>query len=127
MRCVMFAREVRFARFKPRDGMEVIVRGRVDVYAPRGEYQMIVDVLEPRGVGALQVAFEQLKKKLSEEGLFETARKRKLPLYPKRIGIVTSPTGAVIRGLVNVLTRRFPGLHIRLYPAQVQGEGALEQ
>jgi exodeoxyribonuclease VII large subunit len=107
--------------------MEVLLRGRIDVYAPRGDYQMIVDALEPRGIGALQVAFEQLKKKLSEEGLFESARKRKLPPYPQRIGIVTSPTGAVIRDLLQILTRRFPGLHIRLYPAQVQGEGSVEQ
>lgn len=127
MRCVMFSREVRLARFKPRDGMEVVLRGRIDVYAPRGDYQLIVETLEPRGLGALQAAFEQLKKKLADEGLFASERKRALPPYPRRIGIVTSPSGAVIRDLVHVLTRRFPGLHIRLFPAQVQGEGSVEQ
>lgn len=127
VRCALFARTARFIRFKPRDGVEVLLRGRIDIYAPRGEYQLLVDAIEPRGVGALQVAFEQLKQKLAQEGLFDAARKRALPPYPKRIGIVTSPSGAVIRDMVNILTRRFPGLHIRLYPALVQGEGSVEQ
>lgn len=125
--CALFARTARFLRFKPRDGLQVVVRGRVDVYAPRGSYQLLVDSLEPRGFGALQIAFEQLKEKLAAEGLFEAGRKRALPPYPKRIGLVTSPSGAVIRDMLNILTRRFPGLHIRLYPAQVQGEGSAEQ
>lgn len=125
--CALFARTARFLRFKPRDGLQVVVRGRVDVYAPRGSYQLLVDSLEPRGFGALQIAFEQLKQKLAAEGLFEAGRKRALPPYPKRIGLVTSPSGAVIRDMLNILTRRFPGLHIRLYPAQVQGEGSAEQ
>src|SRR5262249_30603021 len=100
---------------------------RVDVYAPRGEYQLLVDAIEPRGYGALQVAFEKLKQKLAAEGLFDAARKRPLPPYPRRIGIVTSPSGAVIRDMLNILTRRFPGLHIRIYPALVQGEGSVLQ
>lgn len=127
IRCALFARTARFIRFKPRDGVEVLLRGRIDIYAPRGEYQLLVDAIEPRGIGALQVAFEQLKQKLAQEGLFEAARKRPLPPFPKRIGIITSPAGAVIRDMLNILTRRFPGLHVRLYPALVQGEGALEQ
>jgi exodeoxyribonuclease VII large subunit len=125
--CALFARTARFLRFKPRDGLQVVVRGRVDVYAPRGSYQLLVDSLEPQGFGALQLAFEQLKQKLAAEGLFDAGRKRALPPYPRRIGLVTSPSGAVIRDMLSILTRRFPGLHIRLYPAQVQGEGSAEQ
>lgn len=127
IRCALFARTARIVRFKPRDGVEVLLRGRVDVYAPRGEYQFLVDAIEPRGYGQLQLAFEQLKQRLAQEGLFAAERKRPLPAYARRIGIVTSPTGAVIRDMVNILTRRFPGLHIRLYPAQVQGPMAVEQ
>ncbi|MCS7023343.1 MAG: exodeoxyribonuclease VII large subunit [Bryobacteraceae bacterium] len=127
IRCVCFVRTARFLRFKPRDGLEVIVRGRIDIYAQRGEYQFLVDAIEPRGYGALQLAFEELKRKLAAEGLFDTARKRPIPSYPRRIGIVTSPAGAVFQDMVNVLTRRFPGIHIRLYPTLVQGEGAAAQ
>lgn len=127
IRCACFARTARYLRFKPRDGVQVLVRGRIDVYAQRGEYQLLVDAIEPRGFGALQLAFEELKKKLAAEGLFEAARKRPIPAYPRRIGIVTSPTGAVIQDMVNVLTRRFPGIHLRLYPALVQGEGSAAQ
>lgn len=127
IRCALFARTARFIKFRPQDGVEALVRGRVDVYAPRGEYQLLVDAIEPRGYGALQVAFEQLKQKLASEGLFDAARKRALPPYPRRIGIVTSIAGAVLRDMLNILTRRFPGLHIRIYPALVQGEGSVEQ
>lgn len=127
IRCACFARAARFLRFKPRDGVEVVVRGRLDVYAARGDYQLLVESIEPRGYGALQIAFEELKKKLASEGLFDAARKRPLPAYPRRIGLVTSPTGAVIQDMLNILTRRFPGLHIRLFPALVQGEGSVEQ
>ena len=102
-------------------------RGRVDVYEQRGQYQFLVEAIEPQGHGALQLAFEQLKKKLTLEGLFEASRKRALPKYPKRIGIVTSPTGAVISDFLEIISRRFPGLHIRLSPAQVQGEGAVAE
>src|SRR5712692_9420013 len=107
--------------------MSVMARGSLDVYEPRGEYQLMVEALEPQGYGALQFAFEQLKKKLASEGLFDPARKRPLPALPERIGIVTSPSGAVIRDILQILERRCPGRHIRLYPAQVQGEGAAAQ
>jgi len=126
VRCVCFKTNARLLRCKPQDGMAVVARGRIDVFEARGEYQLQVESLEPQGAGALQMAFEQLKKKLAAEGLFETSRKRALPRYPVRIGIVTSPTGAVIRDMVQVLGRRFPGLGIRLYPAQVQGPGSIE-
>lgn len=117
----------RFLKFKPKDGAELLVRGRIEVYEPRGEYQLIVDSIEPVGAGALQAAFEQLKAKLAGEGLFAEERKRPLPGLPRRIGIVTSPTGAVIRDILHVIERRFPGLHLRLYPALVQGPGSAEQ
>lgn len=127
LKCVLFKGSARFSRFKPSDGLAVIARGRLEVYEARGEYQLIVESLEPQGAGALQLAFEQMKKRLALEGLFDPARKRPLPRLPKRIGIVTSPTGAVILDMLHVLERRFPGLHLRLYPAQVQGEGSVEQ
>jgi exodeoxyribonuclease VII large subunit len=127
VRCVAFRSAHRFWKFKPRDGLAVLARGRIDVYEPRGEYQLQVETLEPRGLGALQLAFEQLKKTLAAEGLFAPERKRPLPRFPRRIGIVTSPRGAAIADLIHVLTRRFPGLHIRLFPALVQGEGSVEE
>jgi exodeoxyribonuclease VII large subunit len=127
LQCACFRNSMRFVRFKPKDGLEILARGRVDVYAERGQYQLIVETIEPRGLGALQLAFEQLKKKLAAEGLFETARKRPLPKFPRRIGIVTSPAGAAIQDMLQILARRFPGLHIRIYPALVQGEGSVEQ
>lgn len=127
VRCVAFRSSHRYWKIKPRDGLAVLARGRLDVYEARGEYQLLVEALEPQGFGALQLAFEQLKKKLAAEGLFAAERKRPLPRYPRRIGIVTSPRGAVIADLIHVLTRRFPGLHIRLFPALVQGEGSVEE
>ncbi len=127
LKCACFRGTARYLKFKPQDGVAVLARGRLDVYEARGEYQLLVEHLEPQGYGALQLAFEQLKTKLAAEGLFEAARKRALPKLPRRIGIVTSPTGAVIRDLLNILERRFPGLHIRLYPALVQGEGSIEE
>ena len=126
LRCVCFRASLRYLKFKPQDGIAVLARGRIDVYETRGEYQLQVELLEPQGHGALQFAFEQLKKKLSAEGLFDAARKRVIPRLPRRIGIVTSPSGAVIRDITQILSRRFPGLHIRLYPATVQGEGSIE-
>jgi exodeoxyribonuclease VII large subunit len=127
VRCVCYRMTARYLKFKPQDGIAVLVRGRVDLYDARGELQLIVEVIEPQGHGALQLAFEQLKKKLAAEGLFDPARKRPLPQMPERIGIVTSPSGAVIQDILNILERRFPGRHIRIYPAQVQGEGSVEQ
>jgi exodeoxyribonuclease VII large subunit len=126
VRCVMFRSAHRYLKFKPQDGLAVLARGHIDVYEARGEYQLQVEFLEPQGHGTLQVAFEQLKKKLAAEGLFEPSRKRPLPKYPRRIGLVTSPRGAAIQDMLNILARRFPGLQIRLYPAQVQGEGSIE-
>ena len=126
IRCVCFRTSLRYLKFKPRDGVAVLARGSVDVYEARGEYQLLVEALEPQGHGALQFAFEQLKKKLAAEGLFEAERKRAIPRLPRRIGIVTSPTGAVIGDMTQILSRRFPGLHIRLYPAMVQGDGSVE-
>jgi exodeoxyribonuclease VII large subunit len=127
IRCALFKGTARFMKFQPKDGIAVLARGRVDVFAPRGEYQLIVEQIEPQGHGALQLAFEQLKKKLDEEGLFARERKRPLPVYPKRIGIVTSPRGAVLSDMLHVMERRFPGLHIRVFPALVQGEGSVEE
>jgi len=111
-------------RFRPEDGMEVLVRGKVTVYEPRGNYQIFCEVMEPVGAGALQKAFEQLKAKLQKEGLFDEARKRPLPALPRHIAIVTSPTGAAIRDMLNVLGRRFKGARITLVPCKVQGDQA---
>ena len=127
VRCVAFRSSHRYWKCKPQDGLAILARGRIDVYEARGEYQLQVELIEPQGFGALQLAFEQLKKKLALEGLFEAERKRPLPRFPRRIGIVTSPRGAAIADLIHILTRRFPGLHIRLYPALVQGEGSVEE
>src|SRR5690606_8667140 len=124
LKCVCFRQNAMYLKVKPQDGLEIVARGRLSVYEARGEYQLYVEAIEPRGYGALQLAFEQLKKKLDAEGLFDPDRKRDLPRLPRRIGIVTSPKGAVIADMVRILERRCPGLHIRLYPAQVQGESA---
>ena len=126
LRCVCFRQSLRYLKFKPQDGMAVLARGRIDVYEARGEYQLLVEAIEPQGHGALQFAFEQLKKKLAAEGLFDPARKRPIPRLPQRIGIVTSPSGAVVRDIAQILSRRFPGLHLRIYPALVQGDGSVE-
>jgi len=127
VRCVAFRSSHRYWKVKPRDGLAVLARGRLDVFEARGEYQLIVEFVEAQGVGALQLAFERLKRKLAAEGLFDAERKRPLPRFPRRIGIVTSPRGAVIADMIHILSRRFPGLHIRLYPALVQGEGSVEE
>jgi exodeoxyribonuclease VII large subunit len=127
IRSVCYKMTARYLKFKPQDGVAVLARGRLDMYDARGELQLVVDSLEPQGHGALQFAFEQLKQKLAAEGLFDPARRRPLPAMPERIGIVTSPTGAVIRDILEILERRSPGRHLRLYPAQVQGEGAAAQ
>jgi exodeoxyribonuclease VII large subunit len=106
------------------EGMRVVCRGRISVYPPRGDYQIILDTVEPRGIGALQLAFEQLKKRLQEEGLFAEEHKKPIPLLPERIGVITSPTGAVIRDILQVTGRRFPAVPILIFPSRVQGGGA---
>jgi exodeoxyribonuclease VII large subunit len=106
------------------DGMQLLARGSISVYAPRGDYQIIIDYAEPRGAGALQVAFEQLKQRLAEEGLFDDAHKQPLPVLPKKIGVVTSATGAAIRDILNVLGRRFANVHVLIVPVRVQGTEA---
>ena len=116
--------DTRLIKFRPKDGMKVLARGAVRVYAPRGDYQLSAQVLEPLGKGSLQQAFEELKEKLEKEGLFDPARKRPLPMLPRRIGVVTSPTGAVLRDILRVLRSRYPDLEVLVYPALVQGEGA---
>ena len=126
IRCVLFRNNLRYLRFKPQDGAAVIARGSVEVRADRGEYQLLVSGMEPQGLGRLYEMFAELKEKLRGEGLFDEARKRPLPVFPRRIGIVTSPQGAVIRDMLTVLRRRWPGLHIRLYPTPVQGAGSAE-
>ena len=124
LKCVCFRQNALYLKVKPQDGLEIVARGRVSVYEARGEYQLYVEAIEPRGYGALQLAFEQLKKKLDAEGLFDEDRRREIPRLPRRVGIVTSPRGAAVADMVRILERRCPGLHIRLYPAQVQGEAA---
>ena len=124
IKAVMWQSTARKILFELKDGLKVVCRGKISVYEPRGDYQLYVDLVEPKGKGALQLAFEQLKAKLKAEGLFDEARKRKLPLRPKTIGVVTSPTGAAIRDVLRVLERRYAKLHVVIYPARVQGEGA---
>src|SRR5262249_22183476 len=125
--CAFFKYEQRGLRFRPQDGMEVEVRGELDLYAARGSFQLRVREMRPAGIGALLLAFEALKKKLQAEGLFDPARKRTLPAFPRAVGLVTSPTGAAIRDLLHVLRRRWPGIRIVLAPVLVQGEGAAGQ
>jgi len=127
LRCVYFKQQQRGIKFRPEDGLLMTVRGSISVYETRGEYQIYVDNLEPVGRGALQLAFEQLKKRLEAEGLFDRARKKPLPLLPTRIGIITSPSGAAVRDVVRILTRRFPNVHLTVYPVRVQGEGSAEE
>jgi exodeoxyribonuclease VII large subunit len=124
IRGVMFRSTLRYLRFKPEDGLHVLVRGRISLYDPKGEYQIVAEHMEPRGHGALQLAFEQLKKKLAAAGLFDASRKRPLPALPRRIGIVTSIDGAALRDMVRVLRRRYPNAHLVIAPTRVQGEGA---
>lgn len=124
LRCAMFRSSALRATVRPENGMKVTARGRISLYEPRGEYQLIVDSLQDAGEGLLQRRFEELKKKLEAEGLFDPARKRPLPRYPARIALVTSPSGAAVRDLVHVLGRRWPAAAVRLYPVMVQGEEA---
>jgi exodeoxyribonuclease VII large subunit len=121
---VMFRSTLRYLKFKVEDGLHVIARGKVSVYEPKGEYQFVCEHMEPRGLGPLQLAFEQLKKKLAEEGLFDPARKRPLPALPRRIGVVTSADGAALRDIIRVLRRRHPNAHVVIAPSRVQGQGS---
>lgn len=121
---VIFASDLKRVRFRVEAGLEVVVRGSLDLWAPQGRFQVKAFAIEPVGLGALQLAFEQLKKKLEAEGLFDPARKRPLPSLPRRIGVVTSPSGAAVRDILHVLARRFEGLAITIYPVRVQGEAA---
>ena len=125
LRCAMFRRENAGAGFTPRDGMKVLARGRISLYEPRGEYQFIAEQMEEAGIGALRRQFELLKTKLAAEGLFAPELKRSLPRFPRRIGVVTSPTGAAIRDILHILARRFPPAAVLIYPAPVQGAAAV--
>jgi len=127
IRAVCFRNQARYLKFRPQDGISVIARGHLSVYETRGEYQLYIEYLEPAGLGALQLAFEQLKQKLAAEGLFDPGRKKPLPLLPRTVGVVTSPTGAVIRDILRVLRRRFRNMNVMLCPVKVQGEGAAEE
>jgi len=124
LRAVMFRGSNRGLQFRPEDGLAVIVFGNVTIYEPRGEYQVYVEYMEPKGLGALQLAFEQLKTRLEAEGLFDPARKRPIPLLPKKIGLVTSPSGAAIRDILQIIHRRFANVQVLIFPVRVQGEGA---
>ncbi len=124
---VMFKGQNRNLKFQPEDGMRITGLGRISVYMPRGTYQIIFEYLEPAGIGALQSGFEQLKARLSAEGLFDPEHKKPLPLLPKKISIITSPTGAVIHDILNIIARRFPNIHIEILPVKVQGQGAEQE
>ena len=124
IRAVMFRSQARLLRFRPENGMQVVLRGRVTIYEDRGELQISAEYLEPKGAGALQIAFEQLKAKLEAEGLFEAGRKKPIPTLPRRIGIVTSPQAAALRDILNILQRRHHTASVLIFPAQVQGEAA---
>lgn len=127
LRVVMFRMQARLLRFRPENGIEIVARGRVTVYESRGELQLIAEYLEPKGAGALQIAFEQLKAKLAAEGLFDSARKKPIPALPRCIGIVTSPRGAAVHDMLNVMRRRHASASLLIYPAQVQGEAAASE
>ncbi len=127
VRCAMFRMKRQLLRFQPENGMQVLIRARVGLYEPRGEFQLIAEHMEPSGEGALQRAFEELKQRLDREGLFDTALKKPLPPIPRRIGVITSPSGAAIRDVLSVLKRRFPAIPVVLYPTQVQGAEAPQE
>ena len=127
IRAVMFRIQARYLKFLPEDGMKVIAQGRIGVYAPRGEYQIILDYLEPMGVGALALAFEQVKKKLAGMGVFDKDIKKPLPFLPKKIAVITSPTGAAIRDFLKIIRRRFANIEILIVPVRVQGDQACDE
>jgi exodeoxyribonuclease VII large subunit len=127
LQAVVFRNSASRIKFELKDGMEVISFGSITVYEPRGQYQLIINKIEPKGIGALQLAFQQLKEKLEKEGLFDYAHKKQLPFIPQKIGIVTSPTGAAIKDILNIIDRRFANVEILIYPVKVQGEGAAQE
>jgi exodeoxyribonuclease VII large subunit len=127
IRAVLFRGSRNGLRFEPGDGMKVVAHGSLNVFDKRGEYQLIVDFVEPEGVGALQLAFEQLKEKLRREGLFEESRKKPIPAFPEAVGVVTSPSGAALRDILNIVERRYRGIRVVVYPTLVQGQGAAEE
>jgi exodeoxyribonuclease VII large subunit len=127
VRCVWFKQQLRGVKIRPQDGLKCSIRGSISVYEARGEYQIYVESMEPVGRGALQLAFEQLKKRLQAEGLFDARHKKPLPILPSRIGLITSPKGAAVRDIVRILRRRFPNVCLALFPVRVQGEGAAEE
>ncbi|MBP3705050.1 MAG: exodeoxyribonuclease VII large subunit [Clostridia bacterium] len=127
IKAVMFSGAARRLRFRPKDGMRVIVRGRVSVYEPSGQYQFYVEEMQPDGLGALSLAFEQMKEKLSKEGLFSEEYKKPIPRFPQRVGIITSPTGAAVQDMLNILSRRWPAAELVFCPVLVQGDGAPKQ
>ena len=127
IRAVMFAGNARRLKFRPQDGMKVLCRGRVSVYEPSGQYQLYIEDMQPDGVGALALAFEQLKSELEKQGLFDNSHKKPLPRFPRVVGVITSPTGAAVQDIRNILYRRFPNIEIKLFPVLVQGEGAPAQ
>lgn len=127
IRAVLFRAAAQRVKFEVREGLQMLVRGRLTVYEPRGEYQIVLDYLEPKGVGALQLRFEQLKEKLEREGLFDAARKRPVPLLPRRVGVVTSLTGAAVRDMVTIIRRRCPIVEILVHPVSVQGDAAASE
>jgi len=127
LRAVIWRGTAARLKFDVHDGLEVVCRGRLDVYPPRGSYQLVIDQLQPQGIGALELALRKLREKLSKEGLFDAERKRPLPAFPRRIGVVTSPTGAAIRDFLEVLRRRWGGVEVLIFPVRVQGDGAAEE
>src|ERR1700757_4392770 len=127
VKCVWFKQQMRGVKFRPEDGLKVTVRGSISVYEQRGEYQIYVDSMEPAGRGALQLAFEQLKKRLEAEGLFDAKHKKQLPVLPGRIGLITSPKGAPVRDVLCTLRRRFHNVHLTVFPVRVQGDGSAEE
>ena len=124
LKAVMFRSAVRYLKFTPEDGLKVIVRGRITVYEPKGEYQIVCEHMEPRGLGALQLAYDQLRQRLEHEGLFDASRKQELPALPRKIGVVTSLNGAAVRDVVQVIRHRYANAHVIVRPTRVQGEGA---
>ena len=127
IRAVMFRYKNKSLKYTPEDGMKVVCKCQMNVYEPRGEYQLLIESMTPRGLGDLQFAFEQLKKKLEKEGLFDSRKKKKIPFLPEKIAVITSPTGAAVKDIINIITRRFPKMAIMIIPVKVQGEEASQE